>query len=232
VEIVTVALEVSGAEVARPFIEAAAPEHPSLIDAGHEVDARFGVVNIPNGVWIDEEGMIVRPAEPAWSGFPRRASGGEVDPDAAQRMDRAKALLATRMTIDRGRYVEAVRDWARRGADSPYALTPDQVVARSHGRGRNEAEAAAHFELAQHLWRTGSRAAAIEHFRAAHHLYPANWTYKRQAWGLVSAESFPEPRGRFIQGPRTGEEDRWPFESDFLRDVEALGPDEYYPPMQ
>ena len=26
----------------------------------------FGVVNIPNVVWIDEDGMIVRPAEPGW----------------------------------------------------------------------------------------------------------------------------------------------------------------------
>ena len=67
-EIVTVCLDVAGAAAARPFIEAARPEHPSLIDTGHVVDALFGVVNIPNAVWIDEDGMIVRPAEPAWPG--------------------------------------------------------------------------------------------------------------------------------------------------------------------
>ena len=53
----------SGPEASRSYIEAAAPEHPSLLDPGHVVDALFGVVNIPNVVWIDEQGVIVRPAE-------------------------------------------------------------------------------------------------------------------------------------------------------------------------
>src|SRR5215212_5278199 len=65
VEIVTVGIDAAGVEECRPFIEAAQPEHPSLIDTTHRLAELFGVVNIPNGVWIDEEGMIVRPAEPA-----------------------------------------------------------------------------------------------------------------------------------------------------------------------
>jgi hypothetical protein len=67
-EIVTVSLELSGPEASRPYIEAAHPEHPSLLDPTHQVDSLFGVVNIPNVVWIDEAGMIVRPAEPGWPG--------------------------------------------------------------------------------------------------------------------------------------------------------------------
>ena len=30
------------------------------------MDALFGVINIPNVIWINEEGIIVRPAEPGW----------------------------------------------------------------------------------------------------------------------------------------------------------------------
>jgi len=60
-EIVTVALDVDP-DQARPFIEQAGAEHPSLVDSGHVLDELFGVVNVPNGVWIDERGMIVRPA--------------------------------------------------------------------------------------------------------------------------------------------------------------------------
>ena len=63
-EIVTVALDVD-ADAARPFIEQAQPEHPSLIDQAHVVDELFGIVNVPNGVWIDEDGMIVRPGRAA-----------------------------------------------------------------------------------------------------------------------------------------------------------------------
>jgi len=64
VEIVTVSLELSGPDASRPFIEAAQPEHPSLLDPTHQLDALFGVVNIPNVIWIDEQGVIVRPPEP------------------------------------------------------------------------------------------------------------------------------------------------------------------------
>ena len=59
-----------GPDAARPYVDLAQPEHPSLIDIAHLVDERFGVVNIPNSVWIDEEGIIVRPAEPAWPSAP------------------------------------------------------------------------------------------------------------------------------------------------------------------
>ena len=58
-------MDTLGVESCRPFIEAAKAEHPSLIDINHVMAERFGVINIPNGIWIDEEGIIVRPAEPA-----------------------------------------------------------------------------------------------------------------------------------------------------------------------
>jgi hypothetical protein len=45
----------------------------------------------------------------------------------------------------------------------------------------------------------------------------------------VSVETAPGPFGRFVQGPLEGHLDEWPFESDFLRDVQKLGPGEYYP---
>ena len=60
VEIVTVCLETLGAEAGRPFVEAAAPQHPTLLDVAHRVDAAFGVVNIPNAVWIDEDRKSTR----------------------------------------------------------------------------------------------------------------------------------------------------------------------------
>ena len=66
-EVVTVALDVEASD-ARPFIEQAHAEHPSLIDEAHLTDELFGFVNVPNGVWIDEDGMIVRPSEPAHPG--------------------------------------------------------------------------------------------------------------------------------------------------------------------
>ena len=48
VTVVTVALDIDP-EKARPWIEAAAPTHPSLIDTAHVTDELFGFNNVPHG---------------------------------------------------------------------------------------------------------------------------------------------------------------------------------------
>ena len=132
VEIVTVGIDAAGPEACRPFIEAAQPEHPSLVDTTHRMAELFGVINIPNGVWIDEEGMIVRPAEPA-----------SPHPPSAERPYRPVEGLpehmnevldeASRIKVD-GRYVDMLRDWARAGRREPV---------RAGARGGRRAVAAA-----------------------------------------------------------------------------------------
>jgi hypothetical protein len=130
---------------------------------------------------------------------------------------------------DRATYSDALRDWARNGADSEFALSADEVVARSQPRSAGMSEGAAHFELANHLWRTGQRDAAIAHFVECHRLQPDNWTYKRQAWSLVGNERVGGDYGRWAQAPVEGEEADWPFESDFRSDVENVEVGGYYP---
>lgn len=237
-EIVTVSLELSGPEASRAYIEAAAPGHPSLLDPRHQMDALFGVVNIPNVVWINEEGIIVRPPEPGWPGgraelptdmlasIPKlgRAKTAPARPDGAVRQGN---LLASGQ--DRESYPDAIRDWVEHSSKSRYALTPDQVVERSQPRPLTKSEGAAHFELADDLWRNGNEALAIAHFNAAIRLQPENWTYKRQAWSLWGQKTVGGAYGRFVQGPVQGEENGWPFESDFRSDVALLNEGEYYP---
>jgi hypothetical protein len=146
-EIVTVALDVDP-EAARPFIGQAGPQHPSLIDSAHVVDELFGIVNVPNGVWIDEEGMIVRPAEPTHPGRnPINGSFRKIDvstlpPDVAEMLTEARKIKS-----DPDLSVAMLRDWVERGAESPYALAPDEVIRRSHPRSTAEATAAAEFGL-------------------------------------------------------------------------------------
>jgi hypothetical protein len=211
--VVTVALDVGGAEAARPFIERAQATHPSLIDARHELDEKFGVVNIPNSVWIDEEGVIVRPAEPA---HVRIVRGDTPIREDLPPLLRDMLEEARKIVTEPERYVAALRDWVEKGAESPYALSPDEVIERSGPRGREEAEAAAHFELAQHLHRTGEPEAAVPHFREAHRLQPENWTYKRQAW------TFADP----LQGPSDV------YDGDWLSEVRKVGAENYYPPLR
>jgi hypothetical protein len=214
-----------GAEAARPYVDRAKPEHPTLIDVAHVVDERFGVVNIPNSLWIDENGVIVRPAEPAWPDAP--ASSGEAPQLPPGRMGEMMQA-ASQIVADRAPYVAALRDWVEKGAASEYALSPEEVVARSGPRGVDEARAAAEFELGQHLYREGEPDAARTHFREAHRLQPDNWTYKRQAWSLEPS-ALEGPLARFWQGPLPGSEGSWAYDGDWVTDANAGGPGNYYP---
>jgi hypothetical protein len=217
---VTVALDAGGVDAARPWIEAAKPEHPSLIDQSHLCDELFGFVNVPNAVWIDEEGVLVRPSHPAHIKLsPLR------DMEVPEGLGRIGDMLheVKKIRTDPDLYRAAVFDWVAHGADSPYALTPDEVIARSRPRPKDHAEAAAAFELAQHLWREGNRDAAVEWFRRAHARHPENWTYKRQAWSLANTKE-GEPSD-LMQGPTDL------FEGNWLDDVRAAGAENYYEPF-
>jgi hypothetical protein len=213
-EVVTVALDTAGEDAAGPWIDLAKPEHPALIDQAHLLDELLGIVNVPTGVWIDEEGTIVRPPEPAFPGRVVLAEFG-IPEGAPQRMIEM-LQEAAKIKVEPERYVEALRDWVENGAESRYALAPDEVVARSTPRPPEVSQAAASFELAQHLHREGHTNDAVHWFREAHRLQPGNWTYKRQAWELVDP---------IMQGPSEQ------YEGDWLSDVRQIGAKNYYPPV-
>lgn len=211
-EVVTIALDMD-VERARSIIEQIQPEHPALIDPAHRLDELFGVVNVPSGIWIDADGMIVRPAEPA---SPARSSYREPR-DLSNLPPRVTEMLeeARKIRTEPEKYVAALRDWAAHGATSRHVLDADAVLARGRGRSMEDAEAAAHFELAQHLHEAGSQEAAVRHFREAHRLQPENWTYKRQAWSLADP----------AQGPTEL------YEGDWLTNVRKIGAENYYPAL-
>ncbi len=239
-EIVTVAMDVAGPDAGRQFVERAAPRHPAAIDAEHSLGRLFGVVNVPSGVWIDETGMIVRPAEPAFPGRVvifdelRKADLEREAAASAGTLDRMREVLRsddglsdstvslvemTRIIADHAEpelYLRMLLDWADKGAGSEYVLAPHEVVERSAPRPPDVATAAAHFELGQHLERHGDHLAAVAHWRRAHELQPLNWTYKRQAW-------------RFEYGP-DGQPDR--YTSSMEHDLRAVGPENYYPRLR
>lgn len=208
------ALEIGGADVVRPIVEAADPRHPSLVDETHRMDALFGVDNIPQNIWIDETGTIVRPPE---AGTP--APTPTEDPMAQ--------LAFSFMTGDDPEwYSNRVRDWVAKGADSSWALEPDEVIAGSHPRSPAVSEAAACFELAQHRWRQeGFSERVLGWFARAHTLQPENITYKRQAYSAWSYAKQPEEMARFAQVPTPGQEDQWPFVSDFMADMATYMPE-------
>src|SRR3954462_809786 len=128
-EVVPGALDPGGAKDAGPWIDAANPQHPSLIDEAHVLDELLGVINVPTGVWVDEEGMLVRPPEVAHPGTSvlRDMLTQYGIPKEGPEIIREQILAASKIRVDPEKYGAAIRDWAEKGADSEYALSPDEV---------------------------------------------------------------------------------------------------------
>jgi hypothetical protein len=169
--VVTVAMDEP--EAARPWIEAAQPTFPCLIDRNHHVADLYNMVNVPQATWIDEQGRIVRPPENAGSS------------DAFRHMDRSTLKMSPEHVAERNRtkqiYVAAVRDWALKGSASDFAYDAVAVRARLRFPDDAIARAHAHFRLAQCLLKRGRREEATRNFAEASRLHPDSWTIWRQA---------------------------------------------------
>lgn len=167
------AVALDSADAARPWIEAAAPSYPCLVDRDHHLAALYGMVNVPEAVWIDEAGRIVRFPENAGSydGFRRRDRTTGVMPAAeAERVARAKST-----------YMAAVRDWAINGSASQHvAVSDDAGGNRLRSTEENGALGHAHFRLGSFLLRNGRPDDAGSHFVEACRLHPDSWTIWRQ----------------------------------------------------
>jgi hypothetical protein len=190
-------------EAARPWIEVASPGYPCLIDRDHLTAELYNLVNVPQAVWIDEAGRMVRPPETAGS------------TDGFRAMDRKNFTMPQAALEERQRvktaYLDAVRDWAVHGASSPYALDAKAVMARLIVPDAAIAEAHAHFRLGQALLRDGQTAEAAAEFAEATRLHPDSWAMWRQT-------ADKDERGLAV-----GEA--------FWRRVDALGDRPYYAPV-
>ena len=203
--VIAVAEESRGAQTAREWIELAQPTYPVLIDREHHVADLYNMVNVPQAVWIDEHGQIVRPAETAGSHDAWRARNRE---------DRSLPESAVALAEQAKRaYVDAVRDWAVQGAASRHAFTPAQARAHLALPDDKIALANAHFRFGFHLRESGNIEEGDAFLQSASELRPASWNIYRQAMNLREI------------GPMG-------FAADdaFFARVDALGADRYYPP--
>ena len=182
--IVAVAEESRGAEHARPWIEQADARYWCLIDTQHRVADLYGMVNVPQAVWIDAAGRIVRPPENAGS------------TDHFRQMDRTTRTLASDLQAARlaarAAYLDAVRDWV---LTDRFALPREAAAARLPRITPEIALAQAHFRLGVWLRQHGNPSEGDAHLAEASRLHPGSWNIWRQAAyldevGKASGETF------------------------------------------
>jgi hypothetical protein len=171
--VVAVAQESRGAEHARPWIEQAKSSYWQLIDADHRLSDLYNLVNVPQAVWIDEKGRIVRPPETAGSTDHFRRM--DLKTRTMSPEDQAERLAA------RQAYLDAVRAWVNTGR---YALPADDARAGLPKVTKEIAEAHARFRLGVWLRAHGDIVEGDRQMNTASGLHPDSWSMWRQAADL------------------------------------------------
>jgi hypothetical protein len=171
--VVAVAEESRGADHARPWIEQAKSDYWQLIDAEHRLEDLYNLVNVPQAVWIDETGKIVRPPETAGSTDHFRRM--DIKTRTMSPEDQAERLAA------RQAYLDAVRAWVNTGK---HALAANAARANLPKVTSEIAEARARFRLGVWLRAHGRAAEGDKQMTEASRLYPEAWSLWRQAADL------------------------------------------------
>ncbi len=151
--VITVALDKS-ADDARPWIDAARPSHPSLIDTRHLLADLYHIVNVPTVVWIDEDARIVRPNDVGFG------------------TDTFKHITG----LESAKPLAALRAWVR---DEMPAFTETEIRGLQRLPTRDDQQARAEFALGEWLARHGRPEAAARHFTRAGELAPHDFTIRR-----------------------------------------------------
>jgi hypothetical protein len=170
-EIVAAAQDTGGEAAAGPWYDKAQATYTTLIDAKHAVSSAYQFINVPMGIWIDERGRVVRPAEPAWT--------------TNRSMKFGEKSIATEGQL----YVAALRDWVKNGEHSAYALSDEEFARRVKPRAPAEMEADASFKLAVWFHENSNNELAAKYFARAQQLNPDDWNYHRQEWSFTPQEA-------------------------------------------
>ena len=118
------------------------------------------------GIWVDEKGRVVRPAEPAWTTDSKLNVGGK--------------SIVTEGTA----YLTALRDWVANGDASKFVLSDEEFTLRVKPRSPAEMEADASFKLAVYFHDKGNNELAAKYWQKAQALNPDDWNYHRQDWSF------------------------------------------------
>lgn len=170
-EIIAAAQDTQGDAVALKWYDKANATFTQIVDDKHAISALYNLVNVPAGIWIDEQGVMVRPPETAYTSDIQMNMGG------------------SRLYAAGEAYVAGIRDWVAKGSDSEYALSPEEVAARLEPRSTDDARAEASFQLGVYFEAQGDMDRANRYWQQAQELRPESWNYHRQDWAFTPKEA-------------------------------------------
>lgn len=185
--VVAAAIDIQGAEAARPYIEAAGAEYVNLIDANNLLGELFGLKAVPNTLLIDEKGRFVGKAsqkqaeewaaKPVGAPLEKRAPAHETSLKAVEALSRALPYDAPLHTL-RAELYERMGEAERALNAYERAMKLDAQDARRC------------FRYAKLLLQLNRKKEAAEQMRAALKLDPKNYIIRKQIWAVENPERF------------------------------------------
>ena len=166
-EIISFAEDTGGEEAAGGVFDAANVTYTAIIDVDHTISSLYNFVNVPSGVWIDEEGRIVRWNEGTYA---------------------AQHKLGT-IEFGSDLYVPALKDWLEKGAESEYVWTPEEVAAHIIPRTDDAEKAEPTFKLGVYFQQQGDEERANKYWEESQRLNPDSWNFHRQDWSFTPSEA-------------------------------------------
>jgi hypothetical protein len=151
----------------------AAPDLVYAVDRNFTVAERYGIINVPATVWIDEQGMIVRPA------------------DTAMGDDRFRAFAR----VDSSVHHERLRNWVDNGVRD----VDDDATRELMEKPSAELQyARLHRRIANVLHDRGDVDGAREHLAAAATLAPTDWVIRRGSMPMNGVDPFGQEFFDFV----------------------------------
>lgn len=155
-EIISVAQDTGGEEAAGYIFDDANVSYTAIIDVNHQISSLYNLVNVPSGVWIDEQGTIMRINEGTYAKEHMNGAWGTND------------------------YVPIVRDWVAKGADSEHVWDRSKVRESIIQRTPEAERAQPAFRLGGYYFTNDNDEKAEQYWTMAQELDPTSWNYLRQ----------------------------------------------------
>ena len=185
---IAAAIDIQGAEAARPYIEAAGAEYVNLIDANNLLGELFGLKAVPNTFLIDETGRFVgkstrREADLWAQGLPVGEPSLKAEPAPKTSL---KAVEALSRALPNDALFHTLRaDMYEQNGEPKRALKAYERALELDG-----GDARRRFRYAKLLLQLNRKKQAVQHMRAALKLEPSNYIVRKQIWAVENPERF------------------------------------------
>jgi hypothetical protein len=165
--IISAAQDTGGEQAAGKVFDNAKVTYTAIIDEDHTISTLFNLVNVPSGVWIDEQGKIMRIDE---GNYTKEHKLGAIE-------------------FGSNDYVPALKDWLAKGAESKYVWTAKEVGERIIARTPDAERAEPAFKLGVYFHRKDNEAKANQWWEESQQLNPDSWNFHRQDWSFTKSEA-------------------------------------------